>query len=141
MKKHISQFANKLHCQYCDAVISVTIWPLNGDRVPFYYESEPSEYSIKLTCESCGKDTFIVWETYPGSLEMLDIHDDEECSSSLNSDPQLYIAVKYMVQQAIDSGITDYDELIRQAEQAYATQFDMEELRSLFRSAWIELNQ
>jgi hypothetical protein len=118
------------------------MWPLNGDGVPFYYESSPSEYSVKLTCQGCGKDTFVVWDFHPGPVEKLDSPDDEvSFTKNVKTDPQLYLAVKHMVGQAINSGIADYDELMRQAEQAYGAQFDMEELRPLFRTAWIELHQ
>lgn len=143
MKIHTSQFSGHLCCEHCYEEINSTEWPLNGDATPFYYETSPSEYSIKLVCKSCGESTYVVWDAYPGPIEPLDTPDENGITSTgAVANNKLYPAVKAMVQQAMDAGMNDYDELIQQAERAYGTTFtSLEELRSLFRSAWIELHQ
>ena len=65
---HISQFAGDLKCQHCGKSQGAKEWPLSGDSVPFYYQKEPGNYSLKLTCPHCGKIWYVVWDNNPGTI-------------------------------------------------------------------------
>jgi hypothetical protein len=71
MKMHISQFAGELPCQHCFKPQRAREWPINGDNVPFYYQKDPGNYSLKLTCPDCGKDWYVVWDQNPGPITPL----------------------------------------------------------------------
>ena len=75
MNQHRSQFAGELNCLYCDASVSVAVWPLNGDAVPFYFEHAPRVHSVEIACENCGETFFVVWDQYPGPVEKLETFD------------------------------------------------------------------
>lgn len=68
---HISQFADKLICQYCYKKHGTKEWPLNGDMVPFYYQEEPGNYTLKITCPHCKKDGYVVWDDNPEPIKSL----------------------------------------------------------------------
>lgn len=68
---HISEFANDLHCQHCWKAHGTKVWPVNGDYVAFYYQKEPGNYTLKLTCPHCGRDWYVVWDDDPGPMEPL----------------------------------------------------------------------
>jgi hypothetical protein len=139
MKGHISTFAGRLHCQHCGAEISSAIWPVNGDGVPFYYEDKSSKFYVALDCNSCGGVSYVVWDRNPGPIESLDISTNANESPGLSFDHNLYLAVKVMVEQAINCGITNYDDMMLEAERAYGARSDFEELKPLFVKAWVEL--
>ena len=63
---HTSRYANNLHCLYCEKTNASEIWPLYGDSTAFYYEPDPGEYSIEITCSHCNKRWFVVWDYDPG---------------------------------------------------------------------------
>ena len=46
---NISEFADKLICQYCYKTHGTKSWPVNGDMVPFYHQKEPGNYNLKVT--------------------------------------------------------------------------------------------
>jgi hypothetical protein len=68
---HISQFANTLRCRHCSSPNSVDEWPLRGDGVPFYFQDEPGIFTQTITCASCGKDWYVVWDQDPGPMTHL----------------------------------------------------------------------
>jgi len=68
---HISQFAGDLRCQHCGKSQGAKEWPIKGDYVPFYYQKEPGNYSLKLTCPNCGKSWYVVWDDNPGTISPL----------------------------------------------------------------------
>jgi len=74
IKMHVSQFANKLRCQYCGKVHSTREWPINGDATPFYFQDEPGRYTLKVSCPHCGKDWYVVWDDYPGPIKTIDLY-------------------------------------------------------------------
>ena len=67
----MSQFAGNLKCYCCSKPNKTAQWPVNGDRVPFYYQSEPGNHTLTITCPHCGKDWYIVWDDNPGPMEPL----------------------------------------------------------------------
>jgi Zn finger protein HypA/HybF involved in hydrogenase expression len=70
---HISEFANDLTCQHCWKHQKTDVWPVNGDYVAFYYQKEPCNYTLKVTCPHCGKDWYVVWDENPGPMERLSL--------------------------------------------------------------------
>ncbi len=68
---HISMFSDKLRCKHCDKTNKTKEWPLNGDHVAFYYQKEPGNYTLKVTCTHCGKDWYVVWDYNPEPIERL----------------------------------------------------------------------
>ena len=68
---HISQFAGELICQHCFKLNKANAWPANGDYVPFYYQKETGNYSLKITCPHCGKVWYVVWDDNPGPITPL----------------------------------------------------------------------
>lgn len=68
---HISQFAEELRCRHCGSVNKATEWPLKGDMVPFYFQDEPGNHTMTMTCSNCGKDWYIVWDDDPGPITPL----------------------------------------------------------------------
>lgn len=68
---HISVFANELRCQHCGKTHGTKVWPVNGDHVAFFFQEEPGNYTLKVTCPHCGKDWYIVWDDNPGPIEPL----------------------------------------------------------------------
>lgn len=68
---HISQFAGQLICQNCFKPQKAREWPLSGDNVPFFYQKEPGNFSLKLTCPHCGEDWYVVWDENPGGISPL----------------------------------------------------------------------
>jgi len=70
---NISQFAGNLPCQYCSKPQRAKEWPIKGDYVAFYYQKEPGNYSLKLTCPHCGKDWYVVWDDNPGAINPLSL--------------------------------------------------------------------
>jgi hypothetical protein len=70
---HISQFANDLRCRHCGSPNSVDEWPLRGDAVPFYFQDDQGSYTQTVTCSSCGKDWYVVWDSDPGPMTPLGI--------------------------------------------------------------------
>ncbi len=68
---HISQFADDLTCQHCWKSQKAKEWPINGDHVPFFYQKEPGNFNLELTCPHCGKVWYVVWDDNPGPIEPL----------------------------------------------------------------------
>lgn len=66
-----SQFANQMRCAYCSKTNTVTVWPRNGDMVPFYFQTRertdeaPGAYRVLVHCPDCEKDWFVVWDEDP----------------------------------------------------------------------------
>lgn len=56
----MSKFARNLQCEVCGQRYSARFWPVNGDRVPFYFEREPSKYSVQIHCPTKGTLSGIV---------------------------------------------------------------------------------
>jgi hypothetical protein len=137
-----SQFASELECLHCDAVVSSTVWPLNGDGIAFYFEETPGTYSVEINCPTCGERWFVVWDEYPGPIEKLETGETEEnCSHKSRFNPQLYLITKATVQKAISEGVVDFEELVRQAEEGLSGLYDIDDLLPLLRKAWIELHR
>ncbi len=136
---HQSQFAGELSCFHCDASITANAWPLNGDAIPFYVEDARGTYSVEIKCQDCGKKSFVVWDENPGPVEQLDgIEDEIEPTGVVEFNPQLYLAVKVTVEQAIAQGVVDFNELVRLAETGLSENCDMNKIRPLLRKAWLE---
>jgi len=70
---HISMFAGELRCIHCGNINKAKEWPLHGDMVPFYYQKEPGNYTLKLTCPHCKKEWYIVWDDNPGPIQPLSL--------------------------------------------------------------------
>lgn len=68
---HISEFANQLWCPHCGKTHGTKEWPVGGDIVPFCFEKEPGNYSLRLTCPYCGRDWYVVWDEDPGPTRPL----------------------------------------------------------------------
>jgi len=68
---NISEFADKLICQYCYKTHGTKSWPVNGDMVPFYHQKEPGNYNLKVTCPYCKKEWYVVWDDNPGPIKSL----------------------------------------------------------------------
>ena len=62
---HLSQFAGDLVCQHCWKHHTAKEWPTNGDYVPFFYQTEPGNFNLELTCPNCGKIWYVVWDSNP----------------------------------------------------------------------------
>lgn len=66
-----SQFANDLHCAYCNKLNVAPQWPTHGDMVYFYAQTQektkerPGAHRIKVLCPFCNKEWFIVWDQSP----------------------------------------------------------------------------
>lgn len=136
---HHSQFAGELSCPSCGADNSTEVWPLNGDAVPFYFEESRGAYSVAVKCSDCRKTWFVVWDSNPGPIEKLEAADARSHEKPAN--PQLYLAVKVTVEQAIAQGVTDFDQLVQQAEKGLSGSRNMDEIRPLLRRAWLELHR
>jgi len=67
----LSWFAGNLMCRHCGEVNQTKEWPLNGDKVPFYYQKEPGNYNVKVHCPHCNKDWYVVWDDDPGPVMRL----------------------------------------------------------------------
>ena len=65
---NISHFANKLRCQNCGQTHSTTQWPINGDNIPFYLQTEKGKYTLSVNCPHCRKEWYIVWDNNPGEI-------------------------------------------------------------------------
>lgn len=65
---HISQFAGSLRCKHCGGTQRAETWPVSGDAVPFYYQDEPGNYTLELTCPHCGRRWYVVWDDNPGAF-------------------------------------------------------------------------
>jgi len=68
---HFSQFANNLLCQYCNKTHGTKNWPVSGDIFPFYFQKEPGNYNLKVSCPYCGKEWYVVWDDNPGLIKPL----------------------------------------------------------------------
>jgi hypothetical protein len=69
---HYSEFATRLDCFKCQKTHAVAEWPKNGDRVPYYYQSQKGAYGFHTRCPHCGHEWWIVWDQNPGPLLPLD---------------------------------------------------------------------
>ena len=69
---HISEFADKLWCPHCGKPNKTEEWPINGDRVPFYFQKEPGNHNVKVQCSHCNKEWYIVWDDNPGPVTRLE---------------------------------------------------------------------
>ena len=65
--------AEELCCKHCYKEHGTDKWPINGDMVPFYYQLEPGNYSLEVTCPHCGKDWYVVWDNDPGPIKTLEL--------------------------------------------------------------------
>lgn len=63
-----SLVALDIKCLHCSKVQAAPIWPVRGDRIPFYSQADPAEFSIKMTCRKCGGVWFTVWDSDPGRI-------------------------------------------------------------------------
>lgn len=68
---HISEFAGKLWCPHCGKPNRSEEWPLSGDMVPFYFQTEPGNYNLTVRCSHCGKEWYVVWDDNPGPVRRL----------------------------------------------------------------------
>jgi len=68
---HISEFADKLWCPRCGKPNKTSNWPLNGDMVPFYFQTEPGNYNLEVQCPQCNKRWYVVWDDNPGPTRPL----------------------------------------------------------------------
>lgn len=65
----MSKFAHKLRCEMCGQPHAARSWPVNGDRVPFYFQRESGEYSVEIHCPKFDKVWYVVWDDDPGPIE------------------------------------------------------------------------
>lgn len=70
---HMSTMADDIPCLKCGASNRVREWPTNGDYVGWYCETQPQEYSVRVRCEKCGNEFFVVWDRDPGPVRPLDL--------------------------------------------------------------------
>jgi hypothetical protein len=70
-KGHTSVYAGRLQCQRCGKTYQAEEWPLNGDRVPFYFQTEPGNFQVLARCPHCNKDWYVVWDDDPGPVTRL----------------------------------------------------------------------
>lgn len=68
---HISQFAGKIRCAHCSQLCSTKLWPINGDRTPFYFQREPGKYQVTVDCPHCTKTWYVAWDDDPGPIQPL----------------------------------------------------------------------
>lgn len=68
-----SDMAKELRCAYCYKPNNAKEWPLNGDHVPFFYENEPGEFSVKIHCSECNKDWYVIWDYDPGQIVAVNV--------------------------------------------------------------------
>lgn len=73
---HHSQYAAKLVCKHCGQNNRSEDWPVDGDRTPLYYQTEPGHYQVKVHCPHCAKDWYVVWDQDPGPMRRLDSVDE-----------------------------------------------------------------
>ncbi len=65
----MSQFSHKLQCQHCAKTHATQKWPMNGDRIPFYFQKTGGgNYTLEVTCPHCRKSWYIVWDDNPGTI-------------------------------------------------------------------------
>jgi len=64
----MSKFAGNLKCEICSQPHPATEWPVNGDRVPFYFEREPGRYSVEVWCPKFDRPWYVVWDDDPGTM-------------------------------------------------------------------------
>ena len=67
----LSQFAGDLVCQHCFNKNEAQSWPVNGDMVPFYYQTEKGNYNLTVICPHCGQEWYVVWDQDPGPIQTL----------------------------------------------------------------------
>jgi hypothetical protein len=67
----MSAFANQLVCKHCGKRHGTSRWPVHGDLTPLYFQSEPGNYTLNVTCPHCGKPWYVVWDVDPGPIEEL----------------------------------------------------------------------
>jgi hypothetical protein len=67
-----SALANQLFCKHCGKQHGTSRWPVNGDLTPLYFQSEPGNYTLDVTCPHCGKQWYVVWDVDPGPMEALE---------------------------------------------------------------------
>ena len=70
---HYSDFAKELYCHYCGSINSAKEWPIKGDMVPFYFQNTQGRFNVKVSCQKCKKDWYVVWDQNPGDIQTLDI--------------------------------------------------------------------
>ena len=70
---HISRFAHKIKCIHCNEFHGTDKWPVNGDGVPFYYQEEPGNFTLDVTCPKCQKKWYVVWDNDPGQIQELSV--------------------------------------------------------------------
>ena len=65
------QMVKELRCLYCSEMTRFSEWPSYGMRAPFYNqtrektEREPGALKIKVHCQNCTEDFFVVWDRDP----------------------------------------------------------------------------
>ena len=67
-----SVIANRLFCKHCGKQHGTSRWPVNGDLTPLYFQSEPGNYTLDVTCPHCAKPWYVVWDVDPGPIETLE---------------------------------------------------------------------
>lgn len=70
---HVSSFAHKLKCPHCGEFHGTGKWPVNGDRIGFYNQIDPGNFSLKIDCPNCKRDWYVVWDINPGQILPLSI--------------------------------------------------------------------
>ena len=63
-----SRYANNLLCPLCRNTTVAPEWPRNGDIMPFYAQQQLDRlgaFHIEVTCTSCQKHWFVVWDRDP----------------------------------------------------------------------------
>jgi hypothetical protein len=71
-RMHRSDYAHRLRCEHCHEYHGTDRWPTKGDHIPFYYQKEPGNFSLVVTCPNCRRDWYVVWDSDPGQILPLD---------------------------------------------------------------------
>jgi len=77
---HFSHFASELRCVHCGKTHGVSIWPLRGDAVSFYYDKEPGNFTLQVTCPHCNATWYVFWDHNPGPPTELTIGSTANCA-------------------------------------------------------------
>jgi len=73
---HHSRYAAKLIRKHCGQSNRSEDWPIEGDKTPLYYQTQPGRYQVKVHCPHCAKDWYVVWDQDPGPIRRLESVDE-----------------------------------------------------------------
>jgi Flp pilus assembly protein TadD len=100
-------YRDSLTCQNCSKRNTTPFWPMQGNSVPFYFQSEattrdtPGAFRLPVFCPFCKTTWYVVWDHSPDPLAGHFLHHLERFSEQLAAKPDALCQIRGQIHDRI----------------------------------------